>query len=126
MPARQPIPISRPLPGPSSPTRPQGNLFELGCKLGVNALALLVALGTLATLVPRYRAQQARLQAIRAEVGRTERRVARLQARLERNLDPRQAETVMQEQTARVRPQLWPIVFLGPGPTAPSGSSAGE
>ncbi len=125
MPARrQPVPISRPLHArrqaaaaalsPSAQSRPfpKGRLLEIGCKLGIDLSAILVAFAALSNLVPHYWSQQVRLRAIRAEVARTERRVTRLQARLDRNLDPRQAEAVMQEQTARVRPEFWPIKFL--------------
>lgn len=119
MPARQliaPQPARRPRRRPPlrkpARRRPWGQIGETCAQLGTGALALAVATIALVNLVPHYRAQQERLQAVRGEVERTERRVERLRARLQRNFDPQQATAVMQEQTARVDPQLWPIVFL--------------
>ena len=121
-PATPPPPSSRPLPrSPQRPPRkrravarrhPWGKIGETCAQLGAGSLAIIVAVVALASLIPHYRAQHERLQAVRLEVERTAKRVERLRGRLHRNFDPQQAEAVMQEQTARVDPQLWPIVFL--------------
>ena len=95
-----------------SQRHPWGKIGETCAHLGASSLAIVIAAVALASLIPHYRAQQERLQAIRLEVDRTEKRVARLRSELHRNFDPQQTEAVMQEQTARVDPQLWPIVFL--------------
>ncbi|MEO0946940.1 MAG: hypothetical protein AAFY11_02100 [Cyanobacteria bacterium J06641_5] len=93
-----------------------GQVGETCAHLGAGSLTIAVAAFALASLIPHYQAQQERLQAIRLEVDRTEGRVERLRSQLHRNFDPQQTEAVMQEQTARVDPHLWPIVFLEENP----------
>lgn len=92
----------------------QAVAVENGFKLGVNCLLSIVALSALVKLVPYNLAQQAKLQEIRAEVLEVEGRVDLLQADLNRQFDPQQAMSVMQEESTRVDPRQRQIVWLAP------------
>ena len=92
----------------------QAVVLENGFKLGVNCLLSVIALSALIKLVPYNLAQQAKLKEIRVEVSDVEGRVDRLQAELNRQFDPQQAMSVMQEESIRVDPRQRQIVWLTP------------
>jgi hypothetical protein len=88
--------------------------IEIGFKLGVNCILAIVATSALLKLVPYNLAQQTKLQEIRTEVSEIEDRVGHLQADLNRQFDPQQAMSVMQEESIRVDPRQRQIVWLSP------------
>ncbi|MBW4658709.1 MAG: hypothetical protein KME15_08545 [Drouetiella hepatica Uher 2000/2452] len=92
----------------------QAVILENGFKLGVNCLLSVIALSALVKLVPYNLAQQAKLKEIRVEVSEVEGRVDRLQADLNRQFDPQQAMSVMQEESIRVDPRQRQIVWITP------------
>jgi hypothetical protein len=92
----------------------QAVVFENGFKLGVNCLLSVIALSALVKLVPYNLAQQAKLKEIRIEVAEIEGRVDHLQAELNRQFDPQQAMSVMQEESIRVDPRQRQIVWVAP------------
>jgi hypothetical protein len=97
----------------------QALIAEIGFKVGVNGVLAIVAITALVKLVPYNLAQQAKLREIRVEVSDLENRVGQLRADLNRQFDPQQAMSVMQEESIRVDPQQRQVVWL-----PPSGSTA--
>jgi len=89
-------------------------VFESGFKLGVNCLLSVIAVSALVKLVPYNLAQQAKLKEIRIEVSEVEGRVDHLQAELNRQFDPQQTMSVMQEESTRVDPRQRQIVWITP------------
>lgn len=95
---------------------------ELSAKLVVNLVLAIASGSALVKLLPYGLAQQAKLQEIRAEVSLVGNRVAQVQGDLDRNFDPQQMRTIMQEQSSRVDPQQRQVIWLTPartGATAP-------
>jgi Tfp pilus assembly protein FimV len=87
---------------------------ETTAKLAVNVLLSVAAVTTLVQLLPYSMSQQAKLEELQAEVKTTEKRVDRLQADFNRQFDPSQAHSIMQEQSARVDAQRRQIHWLEP------------
>ncbi|MBE9177761.1 hypothetical protein IQ268_04095 [Oculatella sp. LEGE 06141] len=95
---------------------------EVGVKVAVNCVLALVAGVTLIRLVPYNLAQHDKLQELEGEVATLDSRVKLLQADFNRQFDPQQAKSVMQEQSARVDPQQRRVMWLRPtAPTLDSG-----
>lgn len=90
---------------------------EASVKLAVNLLISGAAITALVQLLPYSIAQQAKLQEVKAEVKTAEGRVGRLKAEFNRYFDPRQAKTIMQEQTNRLEPNQRVVVLEEPEPT---------
>jgi len=80
-------------------------------KLVVNLAISVVAISTLAQLIPSCKEQQQKLQEITQEVQRTEARVQRLRSEFSHNFDPQQTQKIMQEQTELQDPQQLQIVW---------------
>jgi cell division protein FtsB len=92
----------------------QAAIAETGFKLGVNCVLTVIAITTLVKLVPYNLAQQSKLQEIHAEVSELESRVRHLRADLNRQFDPQQAMSVMQEESIRVDPRQRQVIWLPP------------
>jgi hypothetical protein len=88
--------------------------LEVSIRLGVNVLLGVAAISALARLLPYNVTQQARLEELRTEVAEVEGRVDHLRAEFNRNFDPQQALNVMQEQSARMRPNQRQVIWLAP------------
>ncbi|BAT52039.1 hypothetical protein NOS3756_09700 [Nostoc sp. NIES-3756] len=111
---QQPTPQQRP-PAP----RPKRHLrqrsyrlmaVESTAKIGVNVAIAAAAAAALIQLIPHHMSQQAKLREVRVEVKQMEKRVSDLQEKLSRNLDPRQANSIRQEQAFKFEPNQIPIV----------------
>lgn len=87
---------------------------EVGVKVAVNCVLAIVAGVTLIRLVPHNLAQQEKLQDLQSEVASLESRVNQLEADFNRQFDPQQAKSIMQEQSGRVDPHQRRIVWLRP------------
>jgi hypothetical protein len=61
--------------------------------------------------------QQAQLKELQAEVVEVETRVNHLRAEFNRNFDPQQAMSVMQEQSARMHPNQRQVIWIAPSST---------
>jgi hypothetical protein len=111
---QQPTPQNRP-PAP----RPKRHLrqrsyrlmaVEATAKIGVNVALGAAAAAALMQLIPHHLSQQAKLREVSVEVKQMEKRVSDLQEKLSRNLDPRQANSIRQEQAFKFEPNQIPIV----------------
>lgn len=88
---------------------------ETTAKLAVNVVLSAAAITALVQLLPYHMSQQTKLREINSEVKQTEKRVNRLQSDFSRYFDPRQAKTVMQEQSHRVDPSQRQVVLMDNG-----------
>jgi hypothetical protein len=121
-------------PQPTSPTRVQRRratrqatrpsrkpyraiALEAGSKLAVNAVLAIVALVAIVRLVPYTLEQQSKVEDLEARVMDAEQRVQALRSEFNRNFDPLQASTVMQEQSNRIGPNQVRIIWTQPGAT---------
>lgn len=127
-------PLTPPPPPDRSSARPRRQrqrhrplATEALVKLSVNGVLAIAAVSALVRLLPYTLTQQAKLLELEAEVTDLGNRVDRLQADLNRQFDPQQAASIMQEQSIRVDPRQRQIVWLNPAtadPTSPAQPSA--
>jgi len=94
----------------------QGFAAETTAKLVVNVVLSSAAIAALTQLLPYHLSQRAKLQEIRSEVKRTEKRVDRLHSDFSRHFDPQKAKTVMQEQSYRVDPTQRSVFLVKDAP----------
>jgi hypothetical protein len=87
---------------------------EVTTKLGVNLLLSIIAITALAKLLPYNLSQQNSFKELQAKVAETESRVDRLQADFDHHFDPKQARSVMQEESTRIEPGQRQIVWTVP------------
>jgi len=87
---------------------------ELTTKLGVNLLLCVIEVTALAKLLPYNLSQQNSFKDLQAKVAETESRVDRLQANFNYRFDPKQARSVMQEESTRIEPGQRKIVWTTP------------
>ncbi|MCU0565991.1 MAG: hypothetical protein MUF49_05270 [Oculatellaceae cyanobacterium Prado106] len=87
---------------------------EASTKLVVNLLLMLITVSALFKLIPYNLAQQKSLKELQSKVTEVEGRVGNLQADFNHHFDPKQAMTVMQEQSTRVDPGQRQIIWLPP------------
>lgn len=108
----QPLPRKRKRTRTKSKTSPnQALTVETLTKIGVNTLLASVAIVTLLQQIPQQKQQEAKLQEIQTEVGKSQVRVNKLNDDLSRYFDPATGAEVMQEQTHLVLPNQRDIVL---------------
>ncbi len=105
------------------PRSHQTVVTEITVKLAVNGLLAGVAIIALAKLIPYNLQQREELSQLQAEVTEVQQRVDILQADLDRQLDPQQASSIMQEQSYRVDPNQRQVVWLTPSTETAQNSS---
>jgi hypothetical protein len=104
---------SQPKRRPQSPPHPHKQVVvEVTTKLVVNVFLSSVVLATMAQLFNYYNSQQAKLGEIKTEVKQAEKRVNRLQSDFNRNFDPQQSRSIMQEQSPQMDPSQKQILWL--------------
>lgn len=118
--------LQKPLPPVRSTRSPRSNSYtshqkhrraialETSIKLTVNLVISGAAITALTQLLPYSIAQQAKLQEVRAEVKTTQGRVSHLKSEFNRYFDPRQAKSIMQEETNRTDPNQRVVVLEEP------------
>ena len=84
---------------------------ETIANLVVNVILCGAAFTGVIKLWPYHSSQQTKLREVRAEVKLTEKRVKRLKEDFSRSFDPKQAKSVMQEQSYRVDPDHLQVVW---------------
>lgn len=115
-----PLPPVRPTRSPRSNPRTlqrknhRAIALETSIKLTVNLVISGTAIAALTQLLPYSIAQQAKLQEVRTEVKTTQGRVGRLKSEFSRYFDPRQAKSIMQEETNRTDPNQRVVVLEEP------------
>ncbi len=111
---QQPTPQHRPpVPRPKRHLRQRSYRLmavEATAKIGVNIAISAAAAAALVQLVPHHLSQQGKLREVSVEVKQMEKRVSDLQEKLSRNLDPRQVNSIRQEQAFKFEPNQIPIV----------------
>jgi hypothetical protein len=90
----------------------QALVIESLAKLTTNLVLSLFAASALLQLLPYHRSVQAKLREIQGEVKLTQGRVERARADFNRNFDPTQADSIMQEQSNRIAPNQRPVVWV--------------
>jgi hypothetical protein len=119
-PLQQPIPKRQVTPRPKRHLRQRSYrvmALETTVKIGVNFAIGAVAVSALVQLLPYHWTQQEKLRGIRTEVKLMETRVSTLQSELNRNFDPRQTKTMMQQQGYRFDPNQRQVVIMNQEPT---------
>lgn len=85
---------------------------ETTAKLFANIVISSAAVSGLVQLLPYQLSQQTKLQDIKKEVSRSEKRVTRLSSTFNRHFDPEQSQVVMQEQSNRVAKSQRRVILL--------------
>ena len=88
--------------------------LETAAKLTVNLVLAVVAISALVTLVPDYQARREKLQRMQAAIRIAERQTSHLRREFSRYFDPRQANSVMREQSGGGAPLKPQIVWVDP------------
>ncbi|NDJ16044.1 hypothetical protein [Myxacorys almedinensis] len=96
----------------------QALAFEATLKIGVNIVISGAAIAALIQLLPYRAAQQTKLKEIQSEVSTTHERVGKVKADFNRYFDPRQAKSIIQEQTNLADPHQKSVVWEPELPTA--------
>ncbi|MGQ4648054.1 slr1601 family putative cell division protein [Lyngbya aestuarii] len=112
---RRKVPKTQNLPQANSSGAVAG---ETMLKLVANLVLCAGAFYGLSQLLPYQLSQQGKLREVKREVKRTERRVNNLRSDFSRSFDPRQAKSVMQEQSYRVDPNQRQVVWQESDSTA--------
>jgi hypothetical protein len=86
--------------------------METIAKIAVNTVIASAAVSALVQLLPYHRVQQEKLREIGTEVKLMEGRVNNLQTEFNRNFDPRESKSIMQQQTYKFDPHQRPIVLI--------------
>lgn len=92
----------------------QAMAAEVSAKLAVNVVLAIAALTALARLIPYNLAQQEKLEQLQSDVALVERRVDRLQQDLGYYFDPQQTIHGMQQQSNRLFPNQYPVIWAEP------------
>jgi hypothetical protein len=114
-PPLQPIQKRRVVPRPKRHLRQRSYqlmALESTAKIAVNFAISAAAVSALVQLLPYHWLQQEKLREVRTEVKLMEGRVNSLQADFSRNFDPRQAQSIMQQQGYRFDPSQRQIVLM--------------
>ncbi|MDX2097810.1 MAG: hypothetical protein SFW36_08535 [Leptolyngbyaceae cyanobacterium bins.59] len=88
---------------------------ETSAKLTVSVILSIVAIVTLAKIVPSLMTRQSELKELQSEVKSTNAKVTALRTSFGRYFDPQQARAIMQEQSHRVEATQRPIVWIKNG-----------
>ncbi|NJL62030.1 MAG: hypothetical protein HC903_09605 [Methylacidiphilales bacterium] len=115
-PLQQPTPKKRATPRPHRHLRQRSHrvmAMETTVKIGVNIAISTAAISALVQLLPYHWMQQEKLRAVRTEVNQMELRVGNLQTEFSRNFDPRQTQSIMQQQGYRFDPNQRQVVIKG-------------
>lgn len=90
----------------------RGDAMESIAMLSVNVLLMMVALIALVKLIPYNLAQRTKIQTLELEVSALQERVNNLRGHFSRYADPQQTESVMREQSDRMREGQARIIWL--------------
>jgi len=90
----------------------QALAIESVAKLTTNLVLSLFTASALIQLLPYHRSVQGKLREVQGEVKLTQGRVEQARANFNRNFDPTQANSIMQEQSNRVDPNQRPVIWV--------------
>lgn len=97
----------------------KGLLLELGARLLVNGVLACATCVSLVRIIPYTQTHQEELQKVQAAVAVAEAQTSRLKTDFSRYFDPRQASSVMQEQSGWESPSQRQIVWIDPTKPTP-------
>lgn len=93
---------------------PQVIAWETAVKLMINLVLAIAAMSALAVLIPDYQARREKLNQIQAAIRIAERQTSHLRREFSRYFDPRQANSVMREQSSSAAPLKPQIILVDP------------
>lgn len=93
---------------------PQVIALETAVKLIINLVLAIAAISALATLVPDYQSRREKLNQMQMAIRIAEQQTSRLRSEFSRYFDPRQANSVMREQSGGGDPLKPQIVWVEP------------
>ena len=93
----------------------QAIAIETTAKLVANLVLSVCAASALVQLLPYHQSVQGKLREVQGEVKLTQGRVEQARTEFNRNFDPAEAKSIMQEQSNRVDPQQRPVVWVEKG-----------
>lgn len=99
----------------NSPNRPatyRGMTAELSLKLIFSWIVAIAAIASLIRLIPYHLSQQAKLKELKIQVAETDARVTKLREQLNRNFDPQQTQSLMEQYSSLVSPNRQRIYWL--------------
>ena len=93
---------------------PQFRALETAVKLMVNLGLAIAAVSTLAALIPDYQARREKLSQMQSAIRTAEQQTSYLRSEFSRYFDPRQANSIMREQSGGGAPLKPQIVWVEP------------
>ena len=93
----------------------QAIAIEITVKLFINIMLAVFATSAVIKLFPYYQSSQDKLEAIEAEVNTAKQQLFEKKDDFSRHFDPRQTQTIMQEQSNLVDPEKVPIIWMESG-----------
>ena len=101
----------------------RGISAEICIKLVFSWIIAIASIVSLVRLLPYHLSQQAKLKELRIQVEQTDARVARLREQLNRNFDPHQTNSLMEQYSSLLAPDRSRIYWL---PETPQKDSLGK
>jgi hypothetical protein len=86
--------------------------LETTAKVAVNIVISAAAVSALVQLLPYHWSQQDKLRTVRTEVKVMEGRVQNLRTEFNRNFDPGEAKSIMQQKSFRFDPNQRPVILM--------------
>lgn len=93
----------------------QAIAIEITVKLFINIMLAVFATSAVIKLFPYYQSTQEKLEAVEAEVNTAKQQLFEKKDDFSRHFDPRQTQTIMQEQSNLVDPEKVPIIWMESG-----------
>jgi hypothetical protein len=114
-PPLQPVEKKRTVPRPKRRLRQRAYqlmVLETTAKVAVNIVISAAAVSALVQLLPYHWSQQDKLRTVRTEVKVMEGRVQNLRTEFNRNFDPGEAKSIMQQKSFRFDPNQRPVILM--------------
>ena len=90
----------------------RGMTAELSLKLIFSWVVAIASVTSLVKLIPYHLSQQAKLKELKIQVAETDARVAKLREQLNRNVDPQQTQSLMEQYGSLISPHRQRIYWL--------------
>lgn len=90
----------------------RGMTVELSLKLIFSWIVAIASLTSLVRLIPYHLSQQAKLKELKIQVAETDARVIKLREQLNRNFDPQQTQSLMEQYSSLISPDRQRIYWL--------------
>ncbi len=90
----------------------RGMTVELSLKLIFSWIVAIASITSLVRLIPYHLSQQAKLKELKIQVAETDARVTKLREQLNRNFDPQQTQSLMEQYGSLISPDRQRIYWL--------------